>query len=230
MLALEIEFEKGLYLNNKGYDTNVNYDLIQPLKNLVAFIQCHQQLKLLLTPWVTRDLQYPSFCLPQRKASGIPPHQVVCRHFNFDDSPPPAVDSDDKKKRNSPQHPWMTWYSLRNLHQILICAFIWLWDNHRLVTIPKYPPHMSLYTSQQSKKNVWIVWSVICLMASAFPMRCFSRIMYTHLWSEVTQTMIFKKYDTLLDTNNYNADALSIIFLTAGHKVLICYISLTARH
>ena len=32
LLALEIEFEKGLYLHNAGYDTDVNYDLPQPLK------------------------------------------------------------------------------------------------------------------------------------------------------------------------------------------------------
>ena len=32
LLTLEIEFERGLYLHDKGYDTDTNYDLSQPLK------------------------------------------------------------------------------------------------------------------------------------------------------------------------------------------------------
>ena len=32
MLALEIEFEKGLYHHDKGYDINTNYNLPQALK------------------------------------------------------------------------------------------------------------------------------------------------------------------------------------------------------
>ena len=39
---------------------------------------------------------------------------MVCRHLNFDDLAPSAVDSDDvKEEENFPQHPWMTQYGLR---------------------------------------------------------------------------------------------------------------------
>ena len=33
MLALEIEFENGIYLHDEGYNTYINYDLPQLLKN-----------------------------------------------------------------------------------------------------------------------------------------------------------------------------------------------------
>ena len=53
LLAFEIEFDRGLYLCDEGYDTEVNYDL------LFTAMWSPQQ-KLFLPPWVPSEVLHPS--------------------------------------------------------------------------------------------------------------------------------------------------------------------------
>ena len=67
MLALESEFEKALYLYDEDYDTDVNYDLPQPLEKSACIYAVSWWLKYPLTPWVIRDLNYPPSHPPQKE-------------------------------------------------------------------------------------------------------------------------------------------------------------------
>ena len=69
-------------------------------------MQYHQQLKLPLTPQVTRDLQYlPPHLLQNKGKTEPPPHHAVHRHLNFNDSPLPAVHSNDDVEEDFPTAP-----------------------------------------------------------------------------------------------------------------------------
>ena len=53
------------------------------------------------------------------------------------------------KMMTSPQHPWMTWYGLRNLYQTEICAFISLTKSEtsylsQIPTAPQKPMYESI--------------------------------------------------------------------------------------
>ena len=63
----------------------------------------------------------------------------------------------------------------------------------------------------------------MCLILLIFPKKCPSIIIYKYHVCELTQKMLVKKYNTLLDINSYNADALGIILFITRHIIFNTY-------
>ena len=76
LFALEFEFERGLYLHDKGYDNDANYDLPQPLKrstHIYAVTADNETSFDPMGPWVSK--MHPSH-LPQ-KGVQLNPHSTL---------------------------------------------------------------------------------------------------------------------------------------------------------
>ena len=140
MLALEIEFEKGLYLHDEGYDTVVNSDLLQPLKKSTHIYTVPLVAETSFDPMSYQISIIPTF-LSTPKGRPVEPwlHWVVSRLLKFNDLPLPAVDSNNNIEEDFPTAPLddSVWSEEPKPE---ICAFTWLWENQRLVTLSKYPP------------------------------------------------------------------------------------------
>ena len=118
MLALEIKFEKGLYLHNEGYDDNINYDLLQSLKKLTCICTVLSVAKTSFDPIGHQGSTILTFLpTPKGRPVELPLHLVVCRYLNLMTHPHMQWILTMMYKRTSPSHPWMTQYGLRNLYQ-----------------------------------------------------------------------------------------------------------------
>ena len=99
LLAFEIMFERGLYLHNEGYDTDVDYDLPQPLKKTDYIYVVTSTAETSFDPMGYQRSAIPAFMsTPIGRPAEPLLLQMVHRHLNFDDSPPPAVVPDDDKE------------------------------------------------------------------------------------------------------------------------------------
>ena len=89
LLALQIKFERGLYIHNEGYDTDANYDLPEPLKKpaCICVVTAAGETSLNL-------MGYQGSAIPTYMSTptGRPAEPLICqivnRCLNFDDSSP----------------------------------------------------------------------------------------------------------------------------------------------
>ena len=145
MLSLEIESERALYLHNEGYKTSDDFGLP---KLFIRSTYTYSVPSVAETSFNPTDYQRPTIptspsTLKQRPVE-FPLHWVVSRWLAFNDSPPPAADSDDDTEKNIPTASFdaslMTWFGPKNPYQTGSYAFIWLQTNQKQVILLKYPP------------------------------------------------------------------------------------------
>ena len=96
LLALEIIFKRGLYLNDEGYDPETNYYLLQPLKRTTHIYLSTAVAKTsfdLIGLWESGMHAFTS--TPKGRPSELLLQQMTYRCLSFGDAPPPAVDPND---------------------------------------------------------------------------------------------------------------------------------------
>ena len=124
---------------------------------------------------------------------------------------------DDDVEEDLPTAPLMTQYGLRNLYWTETYAFIWVWENQWQVTFSNtHPTQEPIYESIIQDEPMDSMESGISNLINIPKEVFFQNYLYPS-WIELVQMMLAKEYDTLPNTNNYNAFTLSIILLTSRH-------------
>ena len=175
ILALQIEFERTLYLHDEGYKTSDDYDLPQPLHKYTCIYAVPSVAEVSFDPTGYKGSTIPAFPSMLKERQAEPSlHWVVCRHLNFDDLLPPAVNSGDDVEEDFPTAPLddSVWSEEPILNRDLcICMALRKSETSYPSQIP--PHHGNLYMRQESKRNLWIALSVICPISLMFPKTCF---------------------------------------------------------
>ena len=137
---------KGDYLHDKGYDTDADYDLPQPLKKTAHVYAITAAAKTSFKPMGYQTSGMPTLMsTPKGRLAESPfiewPTDVWILMTNPHLQWIPM--------RISLQYPWTSQYGLRNPYQKGIYAYTWLWEGQSLVTLPKYlSNNRNLYISQ----------------------------------------------------------------------------------
>ena len=103
ILALEINFERALYLHDEGYKTGDDYDLPHPLRKSTHIYVEPSVVIASLNPMDYQNQWYPPLCqTPKQRPEESPLHWGW---LNLNKSPLSALDSDDYVEGNFPTAP-----------------------------------------------------------------------------------------------------------------------------